>query len=156
MLVSKPNIKTLFSLLVFLAVDFGLLAYLYLVPLQELGAPFYLQLLMGILGLVALIILWKIVGAYKILSIQKKKIKVRYPLRTGSFESHLNNLVNWQETIIKTNNTQFKELKMKFEPDNVVKISLQENTNYGKVLDFLKRNAPKKELKQKSGGQNSA
>ena len=149
MLVSKPNIKTLFSLLTFLTVDFGLLIYLYLKPLQQPDAPFYLQLLVVILGLVALIIVWKIIGAYKILSIQKKKIKVHYPFKTGSFESHLNDLINWQETVIKTNNTHFKELKIRFEAKKVVKISLQENTNYDKVIAFLKRNAPNKELKSK-------
>lgn len=153
MLVSKPNLKTLFSLLTFLAVDFGLLAYLYFEPLQQPKAPFYLHLLMGILGLVALIITWKIIGAYKILSIQKKKIKVHYPLRAGGFESNLNDLINWQETVIKTNNTHFKELKMKFTANKEVKISLQENTNYDKVVNFLKRNAPKKELKSKPSGE---
>ena len=147
MLVSKPNLKTLFSLLIFLAIDLGLLAYLYLKPLKQPEVPFYLQLLVGVLGLVALIILWKIIGAYKILSIQKKKIKVRYPFRPGGFETHLNDLVSWQETVIKTNNTHFKELKIKFEANRVIKISLQENTNYYKVIGFLKRNAPKKELK---------
>ena len=153
MLVSKPNLKTLFSLLTFLTVDLGLLAYLYLGPLQQSDAPFYLQLLMGILGLMAFIILWKIIGAYKILSIQKKKIAVRYPFKTGSFESSLNNLVDWQETVIKTNNTHFKELKIKFEANKVVKISLQENTNYDKVIDFLRKNASKKEIKTKSSEQ---
>lgn len=156
MLVSKPNLKTLFSLLTFLAVDFGLLAYLYIGPLQQSNAPFYLQLLMGVLGLVAVIILWKIVGAYKILSIKKKKIEVRYPFRTGSFASNLNQLINWQETVIKTNNTHFKELKIKFEPDKVVKISFQENTNYDKVVAFLRKNAPKKEVKAKSSEQNGS
>ncbi len=147
MLVSKPNLKTLFSLLTFLAVDFILLIYLYQKISNQPDNPFYLQLLIGILGLVAIIILWKVMSAYKIISIQKKKIAVKYPLRFGGFQSDLNKLINWQETVIKTNNTLFKELKMKFEPNKVVKISMQENTNYDRVIAFLKKNAPRKEQK---------
>ncbi|MDN5212202.1 hypothetical protein QQ020_09075 [Fulvivirgaceae bacterium BMA12] len=137
----------MFSLLTFLAVDFALLIYLYLKISGQPDNPFYLQLLIIVLGLVAITILWKIVGAYKIISIQKKKIAVRYPFKFGSFQSDLNKLVYWRETVIKTNNTLFKELKMKFEPNKAVKISMQENTNYDRVIAFLKKNAPGKEQK---------
>lgn len=150
MLVSKPNSKTLSSLVTFLLLNFGLLFYLIYINIEAEIIPFYQKLLIIILALVGLSIFVKIIVAYKIVTIDKQKIQVKHPLRLGQFKTNLKALIFWQETVIKTNKTLFKEIKMHFELNKTIKITLQENTNYDKVLSFLMRNAPKKRRSEKA------
>jgi hypothetical protein len=54
----------------------------------------------------------------------------------------------WQETTVKANKTDYKELKLVFMNKGYVKISNQENNEYDKVYNYIKRKAPKKQVKE--------
>ncbi len=104
----------------------------------------YKIILVAVLGLVGILIVYKIVSAYKIITVDKQKIHVKYPLKFSQLKTNLKALEYWQESIIKTNRSTFKEIKMSFEKNKTIKITFQENTNYEKIRAFLQKNAPKK------------
>ncbi len=146
MLISKPDIKTLSALGAFLFLDFSLLAYLVFTQLKGVKTPLYIYLLILLLLAVGLVVLVKVIRGYKTLIIDKKKIKVKYALSYKNFETKLNELEYWEETVIQTKKEPFKELKLKFRKGNMVKITNQENTNYKKVCQYMERNALKKKV----------
>ena len=146
MLISKPDIKTLSALGAFLFLDFSLLSYLVFSQLNKKEIPMYIYLLTLLLLVVGLVVFVKVIRGYKTLIIDKKKIKAKYALSYKNFESKLNELEYWEETVIQTKKEPFKELKLKFDKGNIVKITNQENTNYNKVYQYMERNASKKKV----------
>ena len=56
-------------------------------------------------------------------------------------------ITSWEETIIKTKNGYYKELSVRTESNILLKLTLQENSNYEKVKDFLQKNAAMKKMK---------
>ena len=52
-------------------------------------------------------------------------------------------LESWSEEIIKTQGTDFKELKLKFSDDKI-HLTSQENNEYAKIYSYLKKKHPKK------------
>lgn len=144
MLISKPDIKTLSALGAFLFLDFSLLFYLIFTQIRGERTPLYIYLLLLLLLVVGLVVLIKVIRGYKTLIIDKQKVKVKYALSYKNFETKLNALEYWEETVIQTKKEPFKELKLKFDKGNIVKLTNQENTNYNKVYQYLERNASKK------------
>ncbi len=151
MLISKPDIKTLSALAAFLFLDFSLLFYLLFTQIGSERTSISIYPIILLLLIVGLVVLIKVVRGYKILTIDKQKIKVKYALSYKNFECKLNELDSWEEIIIQTKKTPFKELKLQFRQGNIVKITNQENTNYNKVYQYMERNASKK----KATSQNS-
>ena len=76
------------------------------------------------------------------------KVHIYFPFRFFKTVQDISNLGAWQETIINTNKTQYKELKLVFVNKGYVKISNQENSDYDKVYKYIKKKAPKKEVKE--------
>ena len=148
MIVSKPKRQTIFSLGIFTAV---VLAGLFYATRQFMASssPTTLQyILLGVLLLTASFLLHKLIFNYKVLKISHDQFHVYYPFRLFKSVQDIKNLGAWQETIIKTNKTQFRQLKIVFINKGFVKISNQENSDYDKVYKYLKRKAPKKEVKE--------
>ncbi len=144
MLVSKPNLKTLSSLMTFLLLNFGIMLYVYFDSGSLAAMPIYKIILVGLLAIVGILIIIKMVGAYKVVTVDKQKIHVKYPLKFTQLKTNLKALDYWQESIIKTNRSLFKEIKMHFNTNKTIKITYQENTNYDKLRAYLQKHAAKK------------
>jgi len=143
MIKSKPNFNTVFSLLLFFVIDLIIIIFLISKNYSASKIPIYIYLLIPLLGIIAFTILWKIIGAYKIITINKKKISIQYPLRFGQYDTTVQDISWWQEITINTNKTVYKQLRIKFKRKKTVRISLQENTNYTRIFNFLKKHAAK-------------
>ena len=147
MIISRPKRQTVFSLGVFTAVILTGLVYswLQLVKLQEV--PTWRYVLVGVLLLTASLLLHKLIFNYKVIKISHDKVHVYYPFRFFRSVQDIKDLGAWQETVIDTKKSEYRQLKLVFINKGYVKISNQENSEYDKVYKYIKRKAPKKEVK---------
>lgn len=148
MIVSKPKRGTIFSLgIVTIIVISGL--FYAVNKFQGLESPeTWRYIIIGLLLVTASLLLHKLLFNYKVLKIGENKFHVYYPFRFFKTVQELKDLGAWQETVINTNKTEFRQLKIVFLTKGYVKISNQENSEYDKVIKYLKKKAPKKQVKQ--------
>tara|TARA_R110001592_G_scaffold101582_3_gene287420 strand:- start:742 stop:1185 length:444 start_codon:yes stop_codon:yes gene_type:complete len=147
MIISKPKRKTIFSLTVFTLVSvIGALYFMRQILEEPSGTWRYI--LLGFLLVVCSIMLYKLIFNYKVLKISYDQVHVYYPFRFFKSVQEISELGAWQETIINTNKTEYKQLKLVFMNKGYVKISNQENSDYDKVYKYIKKKAPKKEVKE--------
>ena len=147
MIVSRPKRQTIFSLGAFtILILAGLfMSWQSILKLQEV--PTWRYVLVGILLLTASLLLHKLIFNYKVIKISHDKVHVYYPFRFFKTVQDIKNLGAWQQTVIDTKKSTYKQLKLVFVNKGFVKISNQENSDYDKVYKFVKRKAPKKEVK---------
>jgi len=148
MIISKPKRSTIFSLgMVTVIVISGLFYSVNKVRAIESPATWQ-YIIIIVLLLTASLLLHKLLFNYKVLKIGENKFHVYYPFRFFKTVQNLKDLGAWQETIINTNKTEFRQLKIVFITKGYVKISNQENSEYDKVIKYLKKKAPKKQVKE--------
>ncbi len=148
MIVSKPKLSALFSLLIFLLLAYGLSIYLWISVVQSQHPPGWQTILLGVAAGVALAVTYKVVAGYKKIRVSKNRIDVHYAFNLVSRRYYFKELTFWQETAVKTATGLFKELTLRFDKKKTVKLTLQEQDNYEKVKASLQRNFSKKQQKQ--------
>lgn len=145
MIVSKPKFSALFSLGMFVLACISIGGYSLSVILDDRG--WWLNYLLAALLLpIALAIFARQLWSYKIVRVDKNKLIVRYPLRFSQKSFILKDINYWEETIIKTRNGQFKQVEMAFNHDKV-KLTMQENTNYARIMSYLSKKLSSKRKK---------
>jgi len=144
MIVSKPKPTALIALGVFIIICFGVGGYALNNVLNNTAGWFGYAISFTMLPL-AIILLVRQLISYKIVQIGDL-VRVAYPFRFRTKEVKLKELVLWKQTIIKTKNDPFKQLKLTFE-NFTLKLSVQESTNYERIYKFLKKRVSKKEIK---------
>jgi len=137
MIYSKPKRSTLFPLMAFMLLTL-LVVYWALGPvLQGQAVAWYSWLVGGLVALVFLTVAIKTITDFKHIQVGQGSIKVRYPLilRNKAFETE--QLAYWSEAIIKTKSGVYKQLELHFEAKKRLSISLQQNTEYDKIKNYL-------------------
>lgn len=84
---------------------------------------------------------------YKVIDAQKGKIKVNKPFLMSSKTLVMSDLKEWEEQNIKTFNTEYKLLTVRFHT-GFLEISNQEYDNYNKIKSFVMKYASSKEKKK--------
>jgi len=142
MIISKPKSRALFAIGMFVLVCFSLGGYN--LSLIMKGSTWFFNYIMAIVFLpIGIILLFRQLINYKIISLGNGKIQVWYPLRFKVIRISLNKLDSWEETIIQTKTGVYKQLELIF-PQNTIKMSLQENSYYQEVVNYFKKKLPKK------------
>jgi len=142
MIISKPKFGTILSLSVFIAVSLAIATY----GLNELLSGqlvWWAYTLAFLFYPIALGLIIKITWGYKIISIGSQKIEVKFPFRMKKKKYHLKQLLSWEESMVKTGSVPFKELNLRFDDGNNIKLSYHENSNYDEIFNYLNRNAAK-------------
>lgn len=145
MIISKPKFSTLFSLLIFLILAYGLSIYLMSSIIKDPEPPTWMSITLGIAVGVGLAVTYKTLAGYKKLCITKNRVDVSFAFNLIKKRYYFKELDYWQETIIKTASGVFKELSLHFNKKKVVKLTMQESDNYGKVKAFMQRNFQRKQ-----------
>lgn len=147
MIVSRPKRQTIFSLGIFtvLILTGLVVSWQQLMRLQEV--PTWRYILVGVLIITASLLLHKLIFNYKVIKISHDQVHIYYPFRFFKTVQDIKSLGAWQETVIDTKKSTYKQLKLVFVNKGFVKISNQENSDYDKVYKYIKRKAPKKEVK---------
>jgi len=144
MLVSKPKINALFAIGVFAVICLSL-SLVNLNIIFQGGSRWYNYLIVLTVLPMALVIIVRQLINYKVISAGTNSIKVVYPFMKKSFSITLKDLVSREETVIKTKNGHFKELTL-LSDRRRLKLSIQENTNYEKIKNYLIKNAGGKKV----------
>ncbi|MBL3656622.1 hypothetical protein [Fulvivirga sediminis] len=146
MIVAKPKKGTLFSLGLFIVLAVGLATYITYTMLQ--GQPVWYQYaLVALLYPIGIGLAIKVVWGYKVITVGKNKISIKYPIRFQTVEYTLKQLISWKEAIVKTGTGTFKEVSIKFDNGKVLNLSYQEHTDYPQVIQYLKKKCPRKAIK---------
>lgn len=146
MIISKPRNSTLTSLGLFLLLIFGLAGATFISMKNSEVVYWYHYLFLIILLPAGIGLLIKIIISYKIISIGKGKIHVKYPARFSQKTHSINNIKQWQEVKIKTVSDIYKQLEIIFNDNNKLTLSKQEHTLYDQVLSYLHQKAAKKKI----------
>lgn len=147
MIISKPKNQTLFSLITFIIICFGIGIYTGY-QIFVLGSnSFWTNLLFGIFTPLGLAVIIKIFSSYKTLYIGKEKLDVVHLWGISKKRYNLKDMLHWFETSIKTYNGIYKELTMHFPGKKKLKLTEQENQAYNQVKKYLKKKFSGKETK---------
>ncbi len=142
MIISKPKFGTILSLSVFIAVSLVIASYGLKLLLN--GQPVWWAYTLAILFYpIAISLIIKITWGYKIISVGSQKIEVKFPFRMQKKKYYLRQVLTWEETMVKTGSVPFKELNLRFDDGNNMKLSYHENSNYDEIFNYLNRNAAK-------------
>ena len=148
MIVSRPKRQTIFSLGLFTVIIIAGLFY-FAGQLRGMESPAtWRYIVIVLLFLTASLLIHKLLFNYKVLKIGDNKFHIYYPFRFFKTVQNVKDLGAWQETIVNTNKTEFRQLKIVFTTKGYVKISNQENSEYNRILKYLKQKAPKKQVKE--------
>lgn len=138
MIVSKPKGNTVFSLSVFLILCYSLIGYTIFQYVSSEESYWYQYAILIIITPIAISVSVKVARTFKVVNLGKSQMTVRYPLLFRTRKYNMKQLDHWEETIIKTQGTVFKQLTLKFEKEKVG-LANQENTEYHKVFDYLRK-----------------
>jgi hypothetical protein len=146
MIISKTKVSTIFSVSVFLTLTYSILLFTLFQIFSNPNPAIYLYVIVAIISPIALFVTYKFFEGIKTLRISKGKAEISSPILRTNRSYNLNNMISWQETIIKTTRGLFKEIHFKFENKKDIKISNQEQTNYDKVYIYLLKNYKNKKV----------
>ncbi len=145
MIVSKPKSSALISLGIFTVLCFAIGGYALRAIINNVGMWYHYLAAILFLSVAAMLVLRQLL-TYKIIYVGENKIKVTYPIRFKTKELNNKDIMYWKEEVIKTKNAPFKQLEIKFD-GFLLKLSIQENTNYEQIKKYLKKRVSKKEVK---------
>lgn len=144
-IISKPHPKALTAITVFILICMGISGYGFRAIYHGSASWFHLFAGYAFGGLAAVLAVRQLLS-YKIITLTDKSVK-EYHFFTGKrVQFALKQLTSWQETVISTKNEPFKQLKLVFDAKTIA-LSKQENTQYEKIVSYLSKRWPKKQLK---------
>jgi hypothetical protein len=112
---------------------------------RTFGLAFYL-IASVILTLVILLLLIKMMAAFKFISAGKEKIITSLPLRGKTISYDLNQVMVWDEEKMISNKREFKQLTIAFDDNTSFTISNHEHVNYDDFVQYLQKKVPKKKV----------
>ncbi|MDW3209272.1 MAG: hypothetical protein R8N23_05360 [Reichenbachiella sp.] len=144
MIVSKPKIGTLFSVGLFIFIAFGLFIY-GIVQIQSATDRLWWFILIYTSGPIGLLVLLKILFSLKTIKVSKEKFEARFPFKFKKISFTGKDIDHWFHTSIKTYGGLYEELTIKLLSGKQLVMSKQENTEYDKTLNYLKKKFKKLE-----------
>ncbi len=145
MIVSKPRTNTIVSFLFFLLITVGVLA-MNVVSIFR-GAAWYNFLIVVLLVPIGLLVSYRIFIRYKIIRLGNNQVEIHYPVLGRKHLYSLQAVANWRESIVKTGkNSVYKELEIEFEDKRKLSFGQKEQTEYDRVVAYLKQKVPKKKI----------
>lgn len=144
MILSKPKRSTLFSLSIFLILAYGIGIW---TALALPSSPAYWKLIPILCLVTAVAVNLKVLWGYHTIQVKGEQWKVKNLIRADkSFTS--SEIEWWKETEIKTAGGPFRELHIHTKNGVDLKISLQEHTEYQKIIKQVRRKYPKKQIER--------
>ncbi len=144
MIQSKPKKSTLLSLSLFLILAYGVGIW---TALTLPSSPAYWYLIPIFCLITAVVITLKVLWGFQTILIQGDQWKVKNLIRADSAFTG-QDIEWWKETEIKTAGGPFRELHIHTKGGVNLKVSLQEHTEYPKIIKMVRSKYPKKQIKE--------
>ncbi|MCS5488819.1 hypothetical protein [Algoriphagus limi] len=150
MIVIKPKGSTYFSLgLIVLVLLAGLIMILRDFAYKgSFGLWFYL-VSATIITLVLLMLLVKMMAGFRFITAGKDHIVLKLPLRSFQKAYPISEILAWEEEIVIANKKEFRQLTVAFSDQQSFSVSNHEHNSYTELVKYLRKKAPKKEVKNK-------
>ncbi|MCB0495499.1 MAG: hypothetical protein KDC79_05155 [Cyclobacteriaceae bacterium] len=145
MIVSKPKLSALLALGIFSFISISVGAYALSIIMDDRGL-WYHYVISGVFLSVGLVLFIRQLLSYKLVSIGDNKLRAAFPFKGIKKEYSLADIVSWKEEVIKTKNASFRQLEVQFD-DFLLKLTIQENTQYEQILGYLKKKVSKKQVR---------
>ncbi|WP_291782863.1 hypothetical protein [Cecembia sp.] len=148
MIQCKPKVNTYFALTLVLIVLISGLVYIlnHFAVQRTFGLVFYL-IAAVILTFVIIMLLVKMMAAYKFISAGKERIITRLPLKGITKSYKLDEVMVWEEEKIISNKREFRQLTIAFNDQQSFTISNHEHINYDDFSQYLQKKVPGKNVK---------
>ncbi|GAB3342800.1 hypothetical protein GCM10027429_32830 [Marivirga atlantica] len=149
MIKSGPKYQTVFALSVFLILLF--ISFFFLLNSLLSNPEFFILklILTPIVLVIALLILNKLIAGVKTIEAGNNQISVFHPISRKRIKLQIADILGWQEEVVKTKNGDFRETKILYAKKKVIKLSNKENTEYDRLVKYLRQKAKKKEVRNK-------
>lgn len=138
MIISKPKIGTLFSVGLFVVIAFGLF-FFGLIRINEATDRTWWYVLIYTSGPIGLTVMLKILFTLKTIKISKEKFEFRFPFKFKKITFTGKEIDHWFHTTIKTYGGLYEELTIALNSGKKLAVSKQENTEYDKTLNYMKK-----------------
>lgn len=139
MIVSKPKFGTSFSLGIFLLVILVVFFFLFDGLLRN-SDYFWVKLILApVLLAIGLVVFGKFLAGMKQVTLGDGKIEVLYLVSRQKIRLHVKDVLGWREEAVKTKNGDFREVKILYGKNKILKLSNKESTDYDKVVKYLKQ-----------------
>ncbi|MBC6368985.1 hypothetical protein [Algoriphagus sp. AK58] len=150
MVVIKPKISTYISLsLVVLILMVGLVLILRDFAYKgSFGLWFYL-IACSIITLVLLMLLVKMMAGWRFISAGKDHVVIKLPLRGSTKAYPVSEILAWEEEMVVANKREFRQVTIAFQDKQSISISNHEHEAYTEFVNYLKKKAPKQQVKTK-------
>ncbi|UXP30729.1 hypothetical protein N6H18_10230 [Reichenbachiella agarivorans] len=142
MIVSKPKISTLFSVSVFITIALGLFVY-GILNINDAESKIGWYLLIYTSGPIGIVVLLKILMGVKIMKIAKEKFELNMPFQFKRLKFESKELEKWSHSSIKTMGGKYEEITWRLKSGKEFGLSKQENTEFDKVLRYMKKKLKK-------------
>jgi hypothetical protein len=150
MIHSRPKPSTFFALGLIVVVQiFGLIYILNHFATKRTFALAIYLIATVILTLVIVLLLVKMMAAYKFISIGNDNIITKIPLQGKVKTYPLKQVLVWEEESVITNKKEFKQLTIVFEDKSSFTISNHEHLNYEEFSKYLHKKLPKKKIAER-------
>ncbi|MBU2912537.1 hypothetical protein [Reichenbachiella agariperforans] len=144
MIISKPKVTTLFSISIFLVLAFGALIY-GLLNITESDSKTGWYILIYTSGPIGVVVLLKVLTGLKYMRIGKEKFDLKMPFRFSRLRFDAKDIEKWSHSSIKTYGGQYEEVTWRLKSGKEFGLSKQENTDFDKVLRYMKKKLKKLE-----------
>ena len=145
MIISKPKFSALSAIGVFLVLCYSLGLVNLGILLDGASKWYNYAIVVSLLPLATVILIKQVIG-YKIVVLKNQSFRIRRPFIFKSYSFKTKDIQSWKETIVKTRNGNFKELSIYPQNNPVLKLTLQENSNYDIIKGYLQKKLPKKRI----------
>lgn len=136
--ISKPKRQTLWALGIFLILVFCSFFMLFH-SLLTADAYFIVKIILApVILVIALIVTGKFIESFKTVNFDKNKIDVLYHVSRKKMRIPIKEVLGWKQEVVGTKNGDFKEVKILYGNKKMLKLSNKENSNYDKVIAWLK------------------
>ena len=136
MILSKPKIRTLFSVGLFVLSAFSLFGY-GVFQAQQTNERIWWFLLIYTSGPIGFVVLIKILTGIQYLKVGKEKFEFFSPFKFKKTTFTGKQLEQWTSEKIKTYGGMYEEIIWKFTDGKEFKISKQENTEFDQVVKYM-------------------
>lgn len=144
MIIVKPKLNTVFSMVVFILFLLGLGSWMFWLYYLGKSPAFYQFAIMVFALTLAISLLVKFLWNWKNMEIGKERFVTKFPFRWKEQILLGKNLIYWEEVVVKTWGGNYAELVLFFEPKLKITLSKQEHDGYGQLHKYLVKKYSKK------------
>jgi hypothetical protein len=94
-------------------------------------------------------LLVKMMAGWRFISAGKEQVVIKLPLRGSTKVYPVAEILAWEEETILANKREFKQVTVVFKDKQSISVSNHEHEAYTEFITYLKKKAPKQELKTK-------